>query len=71
LYSSPNIIRMIKWRRMRWAGHLAGMGRRDMHRGFWWECQKEGDYQEDVNGGRGILKWFLERQDGVVCTGLI
>jgi hypothetical protein len=26
LYSSPNIIRVIKWRRMRWAGHVARMG---------------------------------------------
>jgi hypothetical protein len=26
LYSSPNIIRVIKSRRMRWAGHVAGMG---------------------------------------------
>jgi hypothetical protein len=25
LYSSPNIIRMIKSRRMRWAGHMAHM----------------------------------------------
>jgi hypothetical protein len=25
LYSSPNIIRMIKSRRMRWAGHVAQM----------------------------------------------
>jgi hypothetical protein len=28
LYSSPNIIRMIKSRRMRWAGHVARMGER-------------------------------------------
>ena len=28
LYSSPNIFRAIKSRRMRWAGHLAGMGER-------------------------------------------
>jgi hypothetical protein len=27
LYSSPNIIRTIKSRRMRWAGHVARMGR--------------------------------------------
>jgi hypothetical protein len=27
LYSSPNITRMIKSRRMRWAGHVARMGR--------------------------------------------
>jgi len=28
LYSSPNIVRMIKSRRMRWAGHVARMGER-------------------------------------------
>jgi hypothetical protein len=28
LYSSPSIIRIIKPRRMRWAGHVARMGRR-------------------------------------------
>jgi hypothetical protein len=26
LYSSPNIIRMIKSRKMRWAGHVTRMG---------------------------------------------
>jgi hypothetical protein len=29
LYSSPNIIRVIKSIRMRWAGHVARMGKRD------------------------------------------
>ena len=28
LYSSPNILRVIKSRRMRWAGHVAPMGER-------------------------------------------
>ena len=28
LYCSPNIVRVIKSRRMRWAGHVARMGRR-------------------------------------------
>ena len=28
LYSSPNIVRVIKSRRMRWAGHIARMGER-------------------------------------------
>ena len=33
LYSSPNIVRMIKSRRMRWAGHVARMGEeRGAHR---------------------------------------
>jgi len=26
LYSSPNIVRVIKWRSMRWVGHVARMG---------------------------------------------
>ena len=26
LYSPPNIVRVIKWRRMRWAEHVARMG---------------------------------------------
>ena len=26
LYSSSNIVRVIKWRRMRWVGHVARMG---------------------------------------------
>ena len=25
MYSSPNIIRKLKWRRLRWAGHVARM----------------------------------------------
>jgi hypothetical protein len=33
LYSSPNIVRVIKSRRLRWAGHVAGMGEgRGVHR---------------------------------------
>ena len=33
LYSSPNIVRVVKSRRMRWAGHVARMGEgRGMHR---------------------------------------
>jgi hypothetical protein len=32
LYSLPSIIRIVKSRRMRWAGHVARMGRRGMCR---------------------------------------
>jgi hypothetical protein len=34
LHSSPNIIRVIKSKRMRWAGHVAWMGRCGVHTGF-------------------------------------
>jgi hypothetical protein len=37
LYSSPTIVRVMKSRRMGWAGHVARMGRRDVCTGFWWE----------------------------------
>jgi hypothetical protein len=32
--SSPNIIRVIKSRRLRWAGHVARMGRGEVHTGL-------------------------------------
>jgi hypothetical protein len=34
LYSSPNIIRVIKSRRLRWVGHVARMGRVEVRMGL-------------------------------------
>jgi hypothetical protein len=36
LYSSLSIIRMIKSRTIKWTVHVACMGRRGMHIGYWW-----------------------------------
>jgi hypothetical protein len=44
LYSSPSIIRIIKSRRMGWAGHVARMGRREPLIDYWWESQRERDH---------------------------
>jgi hypothetical protein len=44
LYSSPNIIRISKSRKMRWAGHVARMGRRGTRIDYWWESQRERDH---------------------------
>jgi hypothetical protein len=41
LYSSPSIIRIIKSRRMRWAGHVARRGTLIDYR---WESQRERDH---------------------------
>jgi hypothetical protein len=35
LYSSPSIIRIIKSRRMRWAEHMARIGKRGTCIGYW------------------------------------
>jgi hypothetical protein len=43
-YSSPSIIRMIKSRRMRWAGHVERMGRSETRIGYWWRSQREKDH---------------------------
>ena len=37
LYSSPNIVRVINLRRMRWAGVVAHMVRGEASTGFRWE----------------------------------
>jgi hypothetical protein len=42
LYSSPNIIRVIKSRRMRWAGHVAYM--EEVFTGFWLGGPKRRDH---------------------------
>jgi hypothetical protein len=44
LYSSPSIIRIMKSRRMRWAGHVTRMWvKRNAYR-LLWEIQWEGDH---------------------------
>jgi hypothetical protein len=43
-YFSPNIIRMINLRRMRWAEYVARMGKRGMHIGFCCEDQNRRDH---------------------------
>ena len=43
LYSVPNIVRVIKSRLMRLAGHVARMGIREAYTGFWWGNLKEKD----------------------------
>ena len=71
LYSSPNIVRVIKSRRMRWAGHVARMGEDRVYIGSWWGDRREGDHWGDLGvDGWIILGWISRRWDVGIWTGL-
>jgi hypothetical protein len=62
LYSSLNIVSVIKSKRMRWAGHVAHMGRGEVFTGFWLGGPKVRDHWEDLSiSGRITLRWTLGR----------
>ena len=68
LYSLPNIVRVVKSRRMRWAGHVARMG--EGCTGFWWGNLRERDHWGDPDvDGRITLRWIFRKWEGVVGTG--
>jgi hypothetical protein len=56
---------MIKRREMRWAEHVARMGRRGMHIGFWWETQNwEDNIKTDLREiGWGGMDWIFLAQN--------
>jgi hypothetical protein len=62
LYSSSNIIRMIKSRRMRWAEHVARMGETsNAYRILVGKPKGKRPLEGQDVGGWTILKWILER----------
>jgi hypothetical protein len=72
LYSPPSIIRIIKSRRMRWAGYVARMGEnRNAYRLL--VEKPEGKRPLRIPRRRWLdnIGWILERWDGVMWTGLV
>jgi hypothetical protein len=60
LYSSPNIVKIIKSRMMRWAGHVARMERGELLTGFRLGGPKVRDHWKNVGvGGRITLSRTL------------
>jgi len=70
LCCSPDIVRVIKSRRMRWAKHVARMGRIEVRIGFRWGKLGERYHLEDPGiEGRIILKWVFRKWDVGLWTG--
>jgi hypothetical protein len=62
LYSSLNIVKVIKSRMMRWTGHVARMGKGEVFTGFWLGTPKVRDHWEGLGVGERItLRWVLGR----------
>ena len=71
LYSSPNIVRVIKSRRMKWAGDVARMGEeRGVYRVLVGKPEGKNHWGDlDVDGWI-ILGWISRRWDVGIWTGL-
>jgi len=71
LYSSPNIVRVIKSRRTRWTGHVAHMGEeRGAYRVLVGKAEGRNHWGDLVIDGRIILIWISRRLDVGIWTGL-
>jgi len=70
LYSSSNIVRVIKSRKMRWAGNVARMSEERGCIGCWWGNRMEGDHWGDLGeDGWIILGWNSRKWDLGIWTG--
>ena len=68
---SPNIVRVIKSRRMRWAGHVARMGEeRGVYRVLLGKPEGKNHWGDLGVDGWILLGWISRRWDVSIWTGL-
>ena len=71
LHSPPNIVRVIKSRRMRWAGHVARMGEeRGLYSVLLVKPEGRNHWGDLGVDGWIILGWICRRWDVGIWTGL-
>ena len=62
LYTSPNIVLMIKSRRMNWLTNVPGMGdRRGVNRFLLGNMRNRGYLEDPDVDGRNILRWIYRK----------
>jgi len=70
LYFFPNIVRVVKSRRMRWAGHVVRMGKgRGVHRVLVGKPEGKSPLGRPRHRWRITLRWIFRKWEGVVQTG--
>jgi hypothetical protein len=59
---TPHPVQVIKFRRMRWAGHVVHLGERGGVHRVWWGNMRKRDHLEDPGvDGRIILRWVFRK----------
>jgi hypothetical protein len=66
MYASPNIIRMMKSRIMRWVGHVARIGAvRSIYNILVGNLEDRDDSEDPGVANKMILEWIFGKYDGV------
>jgi len=69
-HSSPNVVQVIKSRRVRWAGHVVCMGeRRGVYRVLVGKSEGKRPLGRPICRWRTILRWIFRKWEVGVWTG--
>ena len=71
MYCSQNIVWVVRWRRMRLAGHVARMGQiRGVYRVLVGKAEGKNHWGDPGLDGRITLRWIIRKWDVGVWNGL-